>query len=326
MNRILSLRTRRAFCAALSLAALGATTQAQANTDYPRKPITLYVPFPPGSATDSMMRAMAPALSQTLGQHVVVDNRSGAGGTLAAAFMAQSKQNDGYQLAVAPITLFMVPHMQKVPYDPMKDLTYVVGFAAYTYGLVVPSQSPWKTLDDFVAAAKAAPQPITVANSGAGSPGHAATVLLEQTMGLKLEAIPYKGGAEMVPAFKGGHVQSVLDGGWAAAVRQADGRALVTFTDKRMQADVPTARELGIDLVLESPIGLVGPKGMDPKVVKKIQNAIKAAMGDANLKKAMATFDLTDNYLSSEDYRKAAERLWVSERQNLEMLGLINAK
>jgi tripartite-type tricarboxylate transporter receptor subunit TctC len=284
------------------------------------------VPFPPGSATDSMMRAMAPVLSKSLGQHVIVDNRPGAGGTMAAAFMAQSRQNDGYQLAVAPITLFMVPHMQKVPYDPMKDLTYVVGFAAYTYGLVVPGDSPVKTLDQFVASAKAAPQPITVANTGAGSPGHTATVLLAQKMGIKLEAIPYKGGAEMVPAFKGGHVQSVLDGGWAAAVRQAGGRALITFTDKRMAPDVPTAREAGIDLVIESPIGLVGPKGMDPKVVEKIQNAVQGAMGDANLKKAMATFDVTDNYLSSADYRKVAERLWVSERKNLEMFGLIGDK
>ena len=206
---------------------------AMAEAKYPSKPVTLLLPFPPGSATDSMMRAMQPVLAKTLGQTVVIENRPGAAGTMAAGLLAQSRQADGYQLAVAPSTLFKVPHLQKVPYDPLKDLTYVVGFSAYTFGLVVPGNSPWKTLDDFVAAAKAAPQPLSIATTGTGSSGHAATVLLAKAKGIKLQSVPFKGGSEVLQAFMGGHVAGMLDGGWAQGVRQGGGRALVTFTAKR---------------------------------------------------------------------------------------------
>ncbi len=320
--------TRRALCAALALGALAcAATPALAQKAYPNKPITLFVPFPPGSATDSMMRAMGPALAKQLGQTVVIENKPGASGTMAAAMLAQSKQADGYQLAVTPATLFKVPHLQKVPYNPMTDLTYIVAFASYTYGLVVPGDKPWKTLKDFTAAAKAANPPLSIATTGSGSSGHAATVLLAKHTDVKLQSVPFKGGSEVLQAFIGNHVQGVIDGGWAQAVRQGKGRALVTFSEKRLMPDVPTARELGIDVVTYSPIGLVGPKGMDPKLVQTIQDAVKAAMNDAGFKKALETYDLGDTYMDSAEYRKVADRLWVSERKNLEMLGLLdNAK
>ena len=314
---------RRTACAVLALAACAVAAPALAQANYPNKAITLLVPFPPGSATDSMMRALGPAMSKTLGQPIVIDNKPGASGTMAAAMLAQSKQADGYQLAVAPATLFKVAHMQKVPYDPMKDLTYVVAFSAYTYGLVVPGDAPYKTLAEFVAAAKAAPTPITVATTGTGSSGHMATVALANRAGIQLESVPFKGGADGLAAFMGGHVASSIDGNWAQVVRQGKGRALVTFSEKRLEPSVPTARELGYDIVARSPIGLVGPKGLDPKVVQTIQDAMKEAMNDANFKKALETYDLGKLYLSSAEYRKVAEFMWVDEKKNLDMLGLL---
>jgi len=315
--------TRRQIFSALALTALGITTAARADSGYPSKPITLFVPFPPGSVTDSMLRAMAPALGKALGQSIVVDTRSGAAGTMATALMAQSRQADGYQLAVAPATIFKVPHMQKTAWNPMRDLTYVVGFASYTFGLVVPGDTPYRSLDDFAAAARAAPQPLSIGTSGAGSSGHAATVLLAKHLGIELQSVPFTGGAQVLQAFVGGHVQGVLDGGWMQNVRQAKGRALVTFSEQRLLPDVPTARELGIDLVTQSPIGLVGPKGMDPAVVQKIQDAVRDAMRGEDFNKVLKTYDMGSNYLSSAQYRAVAEQMWVSERQNLEMLGLI---
>lgn len=325
MSRLNAPLARRALCAALALAGLGlsAPALALAEAKYPSKPVTLFVPFPPGSATDSMLRALGPVMSKALGQPVVIDNRPGAAGTLAASMMAQSRQADGYQLAVAPATLFKVPHMQKVPYDPMKDLTYVVAFASYTYGLVVPGNSPWKTLDDFVSGAKVASQPLSIATTGSGSSGHAATVLLARHTGIQLQSVPFKGGSEVLQAFVGGHVQGVIDGGWAQNVRQGKGRALVTFSEKRLLPDVPTARELGIDVVTYSPIGLVGPKGMDPKIVQTLQDVIKQAIQDPSFKKTLETYDLGETFMTSAEYRQVAERLWVDEKKNLEMLGLI---
>lgn len=317
------LATRRTLCAALALAACAVATPALADAKYPSKPITMLVPFPPGSATDSMLRALGPVMGKILGQPVIIDNKPGASGTMAAAMLAQSKQADGYQLAVAPATLFKVAHLQKVPYDPMKDLTYIVAFSAYTYGLVVQGDAPYKNLAEFVAAAKAAPQPITVATTGTGSSGHMATVALANMTGIKLESVPFKGGADGLTAFLGGHVKSSIDGNWAQVVRQGKGRALVTFSEKRLDPNVPTARELGYDVVARSPIGLVGPKGMDPKVVQTIQDAMKEAMNDANFKKALETYDLGNTYLTSAEYRKVAEFMWVDEKKNLDMLGLL---
>jgi tripartite-type tricarboxylate transporter receptor subunit TctC len=322
----LASRARRALCAGLALAAAGMAAPAMADADkYPNRPITVFVPFPAGSVTDSLLRAMAPSLSKTLGQQVIIDYRVGAGGTMAAATMAQSRQADGYQLALHAVTLFTVPHLQKVPYDPMKDLTFIAGLGSYTFGLTVPGNSPWKTLDDFVAAAKAAPTPRTVGATGTGSSGHSATVQLSRAAGIQLDYVPFKGGSEVLQSFMGGHITGVIDGNWAQAVTQGGGRALATFTDKRRLPNVPTAREQGYDVFTYSPIGLVGPKGMDPKVVAKIQDAFKVALQDPAVQPVLDMHALEVRYVPSAEYRKVAERLFASERKNLEMLGLLGA-
>jgi len=318
---------RRRLCTALGAAALlqaaAGVPLVRAAAGWPAKPITLLVPFPPGNATDAMIRAIAPALGKALGQSIVVDTRSGAAGTLATALMAQSKQADGYQMAIAPATIFKVPHMQKVPWHPLRDLTYIVGFSSYTFGLVVPGDAPYKTLEEFAAAARQAAQPLSVGMSGAGSSGHAATVLLAKHLGIELQSVPFTGGAQVLQALIGGHIQAMIDGGWMQPVRQNNGRALVTFSAKRLLPDVPTAREKGIDLVTQSPIGLVGPKGMDAAVVQKIQNAVREAMQSEEFRRVLQTYDMGGDYLDSAEYRQLAEQMWVSERQNLEMLGLI---
>jgi len=164
---------------------------------------------------------------------------------------------------VAPATLFKVPHLQKVPYDPMTGLNYVMAFSAYTFALVVPEASPWKTWQEFAAYAKANPGKVNVGTTGTGSSGHVAIHMLAQKTGADLNFIPYKGGSEVLQAFVGGHINAVIDGGWAQVERQGKGRVLLAFTDKRLPRlpNVPTARESGIDLVANSPIGIVVPKG-----------------------------------------------------------------
>jgi tripartite-type tricarboxylate transporter receptor subunit TctC len=297
---------------------------AQAQTAYPNKPVTLLVPFPPGSATDAIGRALAAVVSKSIGQQVVVENRAGAAGTLAAGSLAQSNNPDGYTIAIAPASLFRVPHLQKVGYDPIKDLTYIMNFSGYTFSLVVPESSAWKTLPEFIEFAKANPGKVSVGASGTGSSGHVATVVLSQKSGADLTFVPFKGGSEVLAAFVGGHINSVIDGGWAQVEKQGKGRVLVTFQEKRIPRlpNVPTAREAGYDMVAASPIGLVGPKGMDPKVVKVLHDAFRAALSDPTYKRHLETYDLDDAYLSGEDYQKLAARLWVDEKRNVDMLGM----
>ncbi len=322
-------RTLFSLLAAVALAATGPVlAQAPAAGAYPARTITLLVPFPPGSATDAAVRALAPAAGKTLGQTVVVENRPGAGGTLAAGQLALNGTPDGYTLAVAPATLFKVPHLQKVPYDPMTGLNYVMAFSAYTFALVVPEASPWKTWQEFAAYAKANPGKVNVGTTGTGSSGHVAIHMLAQKTGADLNFIPYKGGSEVLQAFVGGHINAVIDGGWAQVERQGKGRVLLAFTDKRLPRlpNVPTARESGIDLVANSPIGIVVPKGVDPKILRTLHDAFKGALADPTYRKHLETFDLDDAYLSGEDYFKLASRLWVDEKRNLDALGLTGQK
>jgi tripartite-type tricarboxylate transporter receptor subunit TctC len=311
----------------LGAAAAGATIATPGDAfaqAFPSRPVTLIVPFPPGSATDAIGRAMAAAAAKPLGQQVVVENRPGAAGTMAAGTLAQGGNPDGYTIAIAPASLFRVPHVSKVAYDPIRDLTYIMNFSGYTFGLVVPESSPWKTVAEFVQYAKANPGKVSVGASGSGSSGHVATHFLALKSGADLTFVPFKGGSEVLQAFVGGHISAVIDGGWAQVEKQGKGRVLAMFTEKRLARlpDVPTAREAGYDVVAQSPIGLVGPKGMDPKVVKVLHDAFKSTLSDPSYRRYLETFDLTDSYMTGEDYFKVASRLYVEEKRNVEVLGL----
>jgi tripartite-type tricarboxylate transporter receptor subunit TctC len=302
---------------------LPATTLAQGQP-FPSKPVTLLVPFPPGAATDAVARALAVPLAKQLGQQVVVENRAGAAGTLATAAMAQSSATDGHTVAIAPATIFRIPHLQKVPYDTMKDLTFIMNFSGYTFSLVLAESLGIKTVPEFINWAKANPGKVSIGASGSGSTGHIATHMLGQKSGTDLTFVPFKGGAEVLSAFVGGHINAVIDGGWAQIEKQGKGRVVMTFQDKRIPRlpNVPTARESGYDIVSISPIGLVGPKGMDPKAVRAWHDAMKAALADPAYKKLLELHDLEDAYMSGEDYQKLAARLWVDEKKNFEAIGM----
>lgn len=297
---------------------------AMAQAAFPSKPVTLLVPFPPGAATDAIARALAVPLAKNLGQQVVVENRPGAAGTMAASLVAQSAATDGHTVAIAPATIFRVPHLQKVPYDTMKDLSFIMNFSGYTFSLVVAESTGIKSVPEFVAYAKANPGKISIGASGSGSTGHIATHLLGQKTGTDLTFVPFKGGAEVLSAFVGGHISSVIDGGWAQIEKQGKGRVLMTFQEKRIPRlpNVPTARESGYDIVSISPIGLVGPKGMDPKAIRVWHDAMKASLSDPAYRKLLELHDLEDAYMSGDDYLKLAQRLWVDEKKNFDMIGM----
>ena len=320
---------RRAIVASLlALAAAGSglpiAAHAQPAATFPSKPVTLLVPFPPGAATDAVARALAVPLAKHLGQQVIVENRPGAAGTMATSMVAQSAATDGHTVAIAPATIFRVPHLQKVPYETMKDLTFIMNFSGYTFSLVVAESTGIKSVPEFVTYAKANPGKVSIGASGAGSTGHIATHMLGEKSGTDLTFVPFKGGAEVLSAFVGGHISAVIDGGWAQIEKQGKGRVLMTFQDKRIPRlpNVPTAREAGYDIVSISPIGLVGPKNMDPKAVRAWHDAMKASLADPAYRKLLELHDLEDAYLSGDDYRKLAQRLWVDEKKNFDMIGM----
>ncbi|CAB3739680.1 MULTISPECIES: tripartite tricarboxylate transporter substrate binding protein [Achromobacter] len=291
---------------------------------FPTRPVTLIVPFPAGGATDTQMRALAVAASRELGQTVVIANRPGAGGTLGPAAMAQTAAPDGYTVSVVVGTLFRYPFLQQVNYDPVKDFTYIACMTAYSYGIVVREDAPWKTLDELIAHARANPEKISYGGTGAGGSGRIAIERLSRLTGARFNFIPYKGAAEETTALLGGHIQMVSDAGWGPMIDTGRARLLAIVGEARAKRvpDVPTMTELGYPIVATNPVGIAGPKGMDPKTVAVLQKAFHRASRDAEYNRALDNADQPHMLMDSAAYTDFAVRQVAEEKHFVAELGL----
>ncbi len=294
--------------------------------DFPTRPITVWAAFPPGAAGDLYLRQLSDLVAKQLGQAVVVDNKPGAGGALAAGTMAGSAKPDGYTVAQAPLAALRLPLMQKTTWDPQKDFTHIIHLTGYILCMAVQTESPFKTWADVVTYAKANPGKLVYGSSGQGGTPHVGTEMIAQRDGIKLTHVPYKGGPDLTAALAGGHVMVMAGSTQMKAMVDAGRfRVLNVWTAERVSIwpDVPTLKELGYPFVFESPYGLVGPKGMPPAVVKKLHDAFKVAMDDPASMALLAKFDKVPRYLGSEDYRKYADALIDLERDGLAQVGLL---
>ncbi|HLC41009.1 MAG TPA: tripartite tricarboxylate transporter substrate binding protein [Methylomirabilota bacterium] len=302
---------------------LGALPAAAA--EFPTKPVTFIVPWPPGGSTDVTMRVLAETTGKHLGQPVVVENKAGASGTVGPATMAATGKPDGYTVAQIAITVFRFPHMLKVTFDPLKDFSYIIHLSGYTFGVVVKADSPWKTWKEFVAYAKANPGKVTYATPGAGTSLHITMEQIALKEGIKWIHVPFKGGAEALTAVLGGHVMADADStSWAPQVDAGQLRLLVTWGNERTKRwpNVPTLKELGHGIVSNSPFGLAGPKGMDPKVVKVLHDAFKKGMEDPAYLNVLGKYDMEPFYLGTQEYAKYAAEQYEEMRVIIEQLGL----
>ncbi|MDO9411854.1 MAG: tripartite tricarboxylate transporter substrate binding protein [Pseudolabrys sp.] len=314
----------RHLCAAFAVAFVmvaGADLRAQ---EFPAKPVTLVVPWPAGGTTDIGMRALATATEKYLKQKIVTENRPGAAGVLGPQQVVQATP-DGYTIVQIPITVFRAPFMRKTTFAPENDLTYIIGVTGYTFGVVVRADAPWKTFQEFVAFAKANPGKINYGTPGAGTSLHLTMEQIAAKQGIKWTHVPFKGTAETTSALLGGHIDAVADAtGWAPQVNAGQFRLLVTWSAARSKnwPDVPTLKEAGVDLVSNSPFGIAGPKGMDPKVVQVLHDAFKKGLEDPSYVESMAKLDQEAAYLSSDQYRKFALEQLVEQKKLIEDLGL----
>jgi tripartite-type tricarboxylate transporter receptor subunit TctC len=301
---------------------LSGIAQAQ---QFPTRPVTLIVPWPPGGSTDIAMRALASATEKHLGQSIVIENRPGAAGTLGPANMAASARPDGYTVAQLPISIFRMPYIQKTTFDPAKDFTYVVHLTGYTFGAVVRADAPWQTFQELIEYAKANPGKVNYGTPGAGSSLHITMEQIAKAKGIKWTQVPFKGGADNMNALLGGHIDVTTDStGWAELVNAGKFRLLVTWGAERTKnwPSVPTLKEVGIDMVSNSPFGIGGPKGMDPAAVKVLHDAFKKGMEEPSYKDAMLKLDMEPYYLSTADYRAYAMQQIGEQKQLVEELGL----
>lgn len=313
-----------ALAVALAIATLfSAEARAQ---EFPSKPVTLIVPWPAGGSTDISMRAMAEVASKHLGQPITVENRAGGSGTVGPATMAASAKPDGYTIAQIPITVFRMPLMQQTPWNAQTDFTYIIHLTGYTFGVTASAEGPFKTWKDVVAYAKANPGKVTYATPGAGTSLHIGMEQIAAKEGVKLTMVPFKGGAETNAAVLGQHTMLQADStGWKPLVDAGKLRLLMVWTAKRSPnyPDTPTLQELGFPFVFDSPFGIAGPKGMDPKVVAKLHDAFKKAIDDPAVQATLAKYDMVVNYKNSADYVKAVKEVTENERKVVETLGLV---
>jgi tripartite-type tricarboxylate transporter receptor subunit TctC len=315
--------TRRSLLTLAGAACLPAAVCAQGN--FPTRPITLIVPWSAGGATDVTLRLLAELAGKSLGQRIVIENRPGAGGTLAMPVLQQAAP-DGYTLAQLPYPALRAPHVQKVSWDPIRDTTPIIQISGVTFGVVVPANSPFKTFDDLLKFAAAKPGTLTISTNGQGTTPH---VVLDELFGqrnLTYIHVPYKGTAEQMLAVASGHLMAgVNSNGFAPYVDSGRLRLLATLGDQRSQrwAQVPTLKELGFGIVAMSPYGLVGPRGMEPALVRTLHDAFKAALFDPQHVAELAKYEQEPTYLDSKDYAASLREAFAAEKRNVERQGLV---
>ena len=315
---------RRVLAAALAALPVAPPCAQPDDARFPSRPITLWVPWPAGGATDLTLRVLAELAGSRLEQKVVIENRGGAGGTLAMVVL-QRAAPDGYTIAQLPQTIFRAPYTQKVYWDPIRDVTPIIQISGVTFGIVVPEASPLRSLDDLFAYARAHPGALTISTNGVGTTPHLVIDELFARRGLTYIHVPYKGTAEQMIVVSSGQVMAGgSSNGFAPFVDSGRLRLLVTFGEQRTRRwpHVPTLKELGYGIVATSPYGLGGPRGLSAPVVRQLHDAFKAALFDPVHIAELAKYDQEPAYLGPEDYARAMREAYAQEKKNVERLGL----
>jgi len=314
--------TRRS-CLGLGLAAL-APARAQGPSTFPSRPITMWIPWAAGGATDISLRLLAELAAPHLGQVVLTENRGGAGGTLAMPVL-QSAEPDGYTIAQMPYPVFRIAHTQKVLWDPVRDTTPIIQVSGVTFGALVAAGSALRSLEDMFAYARAHPGELSIATNGVGTTPHVVLEELFTARGLRYIHVPYKGTAEQINAIASGQVMAGVNStGFGPAVDSGRLRLLATFGAQRSKRwpQVPTLRDLGFDIVAQSPYGLAGPNGLPANVVAILHGAFKRAMFEPAFINELAKYDQELDYLGPLAYAQSCREFLARERRAIEKLGL----
>jgi tripartite-type tricarboxylate transporter receptor subunit TctC len=268
------------------------TGGAAAEPSFPTKPVHVLVPYAAGGAVDILARTLGDAVSKQWGQSVVVENRPGAGGVIASQALVAAPP-DGYTVMVVasghPTNAFLYP---KLPYDTFKDFTPITLLASSPNILLVKADSPYKTLEDVIAAAKAKPGSLSFGHAGTGTSQHLAGMLLKSMAKIDIEAIPYKGGAPAINDLLGGQIPLSFNNGPEAVGQLQAGtvRALAVTTGKRAPflPEVPSIAEIVPGYDTEVWWGLLGPRGLAPELVEKLSHDFVAALNTDEVRQRLA--------------------------------------
>jgi len=296
-----------AACALLVCAAASAQ-------QYPNRPITMIVPFPPGGIADITGRPLAVAMSKQLGQPVVVENKAGAGGAVGHAFVAKAKP-DGYTIMTALSSIVVIPEADKVNGRPstyqMSDFTSIALLSADPTILLVPANAPWKSLKELIDDARARPGKISYASSGVYGTIHTCFEMLAQAANVKLLHVPYKGGGPAMTALLAGETNlgAQSPGVSDPHIKAGKIRVLGSWAGARTASlpDVPTMKEQGFDVEFYIWAGVFAPAGLPPDVRARITAAVRQSAQDPEFVKALANVNTPVSYKEGKDFDQFLE-------------------
>ncbi|HEX5091543.1 MAG TPA: tripartite tricarboxylate transporter substrate binding protein [Burkholderiales bacterium] len=301
--------------------------------DYPVRPVTMIVPFPPGGVADIVGRPLAVTMEKALHQPVVVVNREGAGGAIGMAAAAKAPA-DGYTILMALSSISIFPVSDRIngkePAYELKDFAPIALITADPTVLVVRADSPYKTLKDFVAAAKANPGKINYSSSGVYGTLHVSMEIFANAAGVKLFHVPYKGGGPALTALLGGQVEALASGPAPAVgqIKAGKVRALASWSTQRLTLlpDVPTFKELGYDAEFYIWSGVFVPAATPAPIVQKIRSAVKEAANSAEFKAAMEKVQTPVSYLDAPEFQKYWDQDAARLKVALQKIGRVESK
>jgi len=300
----------RSFAAALGITfAFGALAQG----GFPAKPITTVVGFEPGGGTDTTARIVAKTLGDNLGQQMVVENRAGAGGNIAVDYVAKSAP-DGYTIVLANVGALAVnPHLLKLQYDPLRDLTPITMAAVFANVLVVQPSLPVNSVGDYVKLAREKPGIVTYASSGIGGAGHLAGELLKTMAKIDIVHVPYKGGGPAMQGFLGGQVSSFFATPISSIsqIRAGKARAVATTGAKRaaLMPEVPTVAESGYPgYEALNWYGYLGPARLPKDIVERLNREIVKVLANPEVVALMHKTGVEPQSSSPDEFGRYIER------------------
>jgi len=318
------------FPLAFALMVAAATALAQG---YPTKPVTMIVPFPPGGVADIVGRPLAAEMEKVWKQPVVVTNRTGAGGAVGMAAAAKAAP-DGYTILMALSSVSIFPVSDRIqgraPAYDMKDLAPIALITADPTVLIVGADSPWKTLQEFVASAKAYPGQINYSSSGVYGTLHVAMEMFANAAGVKLFHVPYQGGGPALTALLGGQVHALASGPAPAAAQMKAGkvRALASWSSERLPLlpEIPTFKELGYDAEFYIWSGVFAPAATPTPVLDRLRAVVREAANSPDFKSTMEKVQTPVAYLDAPAFRTYWERDAARLKVALEKIGKVAEK
>jgi tripartite-type tricarboxylate transporter receptor subunit TctC len=315
---------RAALLAALAAAALPVPAIGQGR--FPNRPVHLLIPWAAGGALDVFMRTQAEIFQQETGQPLVIENRPGARGLLAAQHLVGQARPDGYMIAHHHLSVVRQPFLTRRPtWHPTDDFTPILRQSGFVFGHVVHPASGWNTLAEMWAEARRRPGQLSYSTSGIATSNHLAMEELCEREGVQMIHVPFRGSMEDVAALLARQIDVMANSSaWIPTVQAGQLRLLAIWTRDRLRSfpEAPTLLDLGYGMVVTSPYGLAGPRGMDPAVTEALHRIFRRIQTHPRTQEVMARFDMPDEYLGPADYAAYLRERAEYERRMVARLNL----